>query len=88
MLCPQLCMGIQPGARFSVRSADALPATLYGHFTQAIYRNRPSHRVLIGNEPCYKEPHNDGRGQVRVLETEHWSAVAAQSYSSGPVGCR
>ena len=32
-LCPQLCMGIQPGARFPGRSADALPATLYGHFT-------------------------------------------------------
>jgi hypothetical protein len=40
-LCPQLCMGIQPGARFPARSADALPATPYGHFTQAIYRNRP-----------------------------------------------
>ena len=32
-LCPQLCMGIQPGARFPSRSADALPATLYGHYT-------------------------------------------------------
>jgi hypothetical protein len=30
-LCPQLCMGIQPDARFPARSADALPATLYGH---------------------------------------------------------
>jgi hypothetical protein len=40
-LCPQLCMGIQPDARFPVRSADALSATLYGHFIQAIYRNRP-----------------------------------------------
>jgi len=40
-LCPQHCMGIQSGARFPARSADALPATLYGHFTQAIYRNRP-----------------------------------------------
>ena len=39
-LCPQLCVGIQPDARFPARSADALPATLYGHFTQAIYRNR------------------------------------------------
>ena len=44
-LCPQLCMGIQPGARFPARSADALPATLYGHFTQAIYRNRPIARL-------------------------------------------
>jgi hypothetical protein len=34
-------MGIQPGARFPARSADALPATLYGHFTQTIYRNWP-----------------------------------------------
>jgi len=40
-LCPQLCMGIQPDACFPARSADALPATLYGHFTKAIYRNRP-----------------------------------------------
>jgi hypothetical protein len=40
-LCPQLYVGIQPGARFPARRADALPATLYGHFTQAIYRNRP-----------------------------------------------
>jgi len=40
-LCPQLCMGIQRDARFPARSADALPATLYGQFTQAIYRNRP-----------------------------------------------
>jgi hypothetical protein len=34
-------MGSQPGARFTARSADALPATLYERFTQAIYRNRP-----------------------------------------------
>jgi hypothetical protein len=40
-LCPQLCMGIQPDARSPARSADALPATLYGHFNQAMYRNRP-----------------------------------------------
>ena len=39
--CLQLCMGIQPSARFSPRSADALPTTLYGHSTQAIYRNLP-----------------------------------------------
>jgi hypothetical protein len=39
-LCPQLCMGIQPGAHFPAPTADALSATLYGHFTQAIYRNR------------------------------------------------
>ena len=40
-LCPQLYMGILPGAHFHARSADALPATLYGHLTQAVYRNRP-----------------------------------------------
>jgi len=44
-LCPQLSMGVQPGARFPMWSADALPATLYGHFTQAIYRNRPIGRA-------------------------------------------
>ena len=31
-LCPQLCTGSQPGARFPARSADALPATLHGAF--------------------------------------------------------
>jgi len=40
-LCPKLCMGIQSGARFPAPSADALPATMYGYFTQAMYRNRP-----------------------------------------------
>ena len=39
--CPQLCMDSQPGARFPPRSADAWSATLYGHFTQPMYRNRP-----------------------------------------------
>jgi hypothetical protein len=34
-------MGIQPSALFPAPSANALPATLYGHFTQAIHRNRP-----------------------------------------------
>jgi hypothetical protein len=56
-LCPQLCMGMQPGARCPARSADALPATLYGYCTQAIYRNRPIrnqdskavHRILVSS---------------------------------------
>jgi hypothetical protein len=39
--CQQLCMGIQPGARFPALSVDALPATLYGHSAQSMYRNRP-----------------------------------------------
>ena len=48
-LCPQLDMGIQPGARFHARSTNPLPATLYGHFTWVIYRNRPrSPRVASG----------------------------------------
>jgi hypothetical protein len=41
-LSPQLGMGIPPGARFPAQSADVLSATLYGHFNQAIYRNRPN----------------------------------------------
>ena len=32
-LCPQLCMGIRPGARFPALRADGSPATPYGHFT-------------------------------------------------------
>ena len=48
-LFPQLCMGIQLGTRFPTQSADALPATLYGHFIQAIHRNRSikPHRVRM-----------------------------------------
>ena len=58
-LCPQLCMGIQPGARFPARSADALPATLYGDLymcpsygdvTHAIYQNRPIARHVINTD--------------------------------------
>jgi hypothetical protein len=37
-LCPRLCMGITPGARFPARSADALSATLSRHFAQAIHQ--------------------------------------------------
>ena len=39
-LCPQLrmgsqpCIGIQPGARFTAWSVDALSATMYEQFTQ------------------------------------------------------
>jgi hypothetical protein len=47
MHCPQLCMGIQPGARFPERGADSLSATLYGYFTAAIYRNWPIVRHVI-----------------------------------------
>jgi hypothetical protein len=44
-LCPQLCMGIQPGARFPARSADALPATLYGFHPGDI--PKPAHWLLL-----------------------------------------
>ena len=47
-LRPQLCIGIQSGARFPAWSADALSAALYGHFTPAIYRNRPISTARIG----------------------------------------
>ena len=52
MLCRQLCMGIQSGARFPARSADAVPATLHGHFTQVIYRNRPIDCVPVHYAVC------------------------------------
>jgi hypothetical protein len=63
-LFPQLCMGIEPGARFPARSADPLPATLYGHFTRAVYRNRPItwHPMMwraVSGGP-YTEGYNNG----------------------------
>jgi len=56
-LCPQLCMGIQPDACSPALSADALPAILYGHFTPAIYRNRPIDCLVLNDPPegCYIE---------------------------------
>jgi hypothetical protein len=62
-LCPQLCMGIQPGARFSARSADAFPATLYGHFTQAIYRNRPILLTFIEHQGTHMVSSNQPSSQ-------------------------
>jgi hypothetical protein len=44
-------MGIHPGARFPARSADALSATLYGHFTQAVY-------IGLFVESCATPPSN------------------------------
>jgi hypothetical protein len=40
-------MGIQPGARLPALSADALPATLYGHFDQVINRNQSIHPARL-----------------------------------------
>ena len=34
------------------------------------------------------EPHHEGKGEVRLFETEHWTSVATQSYSSGVVACK
>jgi len=74
-LCPQLCVGNQPGARFPAQSADALPATLYGHFTQAIYGNRPI-------ATCDTTARSDRRGRAVTIpvvvlcsrEHVHWTA--------------
>jgi hypothetical protein len=63
-LCPQLCMGIQSDARFPARSADALPATLYGHSTQAIYRNRP---ITLPPGETKEGVGGPGCGQQRVV---------------------
>jgi len=70
-LCLQLRMGIQPCARFPARGADALPETLYGHFTQAIYRNRPiqqhsRHASMIGR--CVRTTDTDAVGRKRLVE--------------------
>ena len=67
-LCPQLCMGNQRGAHFHARSADALPATLYGHFIKAIYRNRP-----IAGKP-YRQP----------LQEPDWDVAAQEGQPRGP----
>jgi hypothetical protein len=50
-------MGIQPGARFPALSADALSASLYEHFTSAIYRNRliARHVIDVHYEPSCRE---------------------------------
>ena len=45
-LCPQHCMSIEPGVRFPAQSAEPLSATLYGHFTEAIYRIGLLHGIL------------------------------------------
>lgn len=34
------------------------------------------------------EPHHEGKGEVRLFETEHWTSVATQSYSSGVIACK
>jgi hypothetical protein len=47
-------------------SADALPATLYGHFTQAIYRNRPIGRASGPCLPRVPGHHRQGRACQRA----------------------
>ena len=69
-LCPQLCMGIQPGARFPARGADALTATLYGHFSQAIYRNRPISScatIRRAGSGARQPVRHDGHAEFEVL---------------------
>jgi hypothetical protein len=34
------------------------------------------------------EPHHEGKGEVRLFETEHWTSIATQSYSSGVIACK
>jgi hypothetical protein len=82
-LSPQLCMGIQSGACFPARSADALPATLYRHFTQVIYRNRqieePDPRVRMRIHPDGK-PCSD-LGRVFVVDDLRARRVSARTSS-------
>jgi len=65
-LCLQLCMGIQPGARFPARSADALPATLYGHFTQVMYQNRPIASFDVASKIC--QAVLEGSGDIEDMQ--------------------
>ena len=85
-LCPQLCMGIQHVARFPAWSADALLVALYGHFIQAIYRNRPT------TPHTHTTPTDEStRWHVSVLvpprhnEFGVSAAVAAARSEQGPV---
>jgi len=64
-LCPQLCMGIQHGARSPARSADAWSATPYGHFTKAIYRNRPIACARVAGNTISAGPLFPGAAQPR-----------------------
>jgi hypothetical protein len=77
-LCLQLRMGIRPGARFPARSADALSVTLYGHFTQAIYRNRS-----IDNKHS-----TDVESMKRVLSSVRMMSVYPEGKSRGHVRSR
>ena len=75
-LCPQLCMGTQPGARFPAQSADALPVKRYGHFTSAIYRNRP---IVLTLHP----PHS-----VLVLARSYSTRCTGARHVIGNMVCR
>jgi hypothetical protein len=68
-LCLQLSMGIQPGACFPARSADALPATLYRQFAQAIYRKRPT-------RPCQEERERVLNANIAILEVNDGAGFA------------
>ena len=59
-LCPQLCMGIQAGARFPARSADALSATLCMGISPGRY-TEISILQLITWPAIAARPHRAGR---------------------------
>jgi len=89
--CPQLCMGIQPGASFPAQSADALPATLYGYFTQAVYRNWPitlktSHAPIAVQDVLNNPPRLDFGGRARVDQPAgHHADGSKQVQNIGPL---
>ena len=71
-------------------SADALSATLYGHFTQAIYRNRPVGLKLDFNSFAnprslsYTPPTHSGKAPNRGVYTQpnHPTQVSAHSQAT------
>jgi hypothetical protein len=93
--CPQLSMGIQSDARFPMRSADALPATLYGHSTQAIYRNRSTElknrrvnmRLMTCRAHCPPVPAALSRASTssETSARKSWTVTNAGSLFGSPV---
>jgi hypothetical protein len=82
-LCPQLCMGIQSGTRFPARSANALFATLYGYFTQAIYETEIGLLNHTTRRATSVRPWGEVLGAVRRVAS---TGVGAPRVRAGP--CR
>jgi hypothetical protein len=87
-------MGNQPDASYRAPSADALPATLYGHFTKEIYRNRPIevkggsawtlHRPTRSGSPALRPNRGNGcHGVSRGLRPRAESGGRGGGDSSG-----